>query len=83
LKRRRLKSPLLTSSHPQATYRANGGGYVQNEHPSHIWIVDVPAAPGSPQKARQITSGQFSEGDATWAKDGAKLFYTSNREAEP
>ena len=67
----------------KATYRANGGGYVQSERPSHIWTVDVPAVLGGPQKARQITDGQFSEGDINWAKDGAKLYYTSNREAEP
>jgi dipeptidyl aminopeptidase/acylaminoacyl peptidase len=67
----------------KAVYRANGGGYVQNEHPSHIWIVDLPAVPGTPQKARQITKGQFSESDINWAKDGSKLYYTSNRELEP
>ncbi len=67
----------------KAAYRSNGGGYVQNEHPSHIWIVDVPAAPGSPQKARQITNGPYAESDITWAKDGARIYYTSNRELEP
>ena len=67
----------------KATYRANGGGYTQSERASHIWVVDVPAAPGSPQKARQMTSGHFSESDITWAKDGAKIYYTSNRESEP
>ena len=67
----------------KATYRANGGGYTQSERASHIWLVDVPMVPGNAQKARQITSGQFSEGDIAWSKDGAKIYYTSNREAEP
>ena len=67
----------------KATYRSNGGGYTNAERASHIWVVDVPAAPGNPQTARQITSGSFSEGDITWAKDGAKIYYTSNRESEP
>jgi len=67
----------------KATYRANGGGYIQNEHPAHIWIVDLPAVLGTPGKSRQITSGQFSENDITWAKDGSKIYYVSNRELEP
>ena len=67
----------------KATYRSNGGGYTQSERASHIWIVDVPAAPGQPQKARALTSGPFTETDTTWSKDGAKIYYTSNRELEP
>lgn len=67
----------------KAQYRANGGGYIQGERASHIWIVDVPSVPGTPQKARQITDGKFSEGDIVWAKDCSKLYFTSNRELEP
>jgi len=67
----------------KATYRSNGGGYTNNERPAHLWIVDVPAVPAGAQKARQITSGAFSEGDIAWTKDGAKLYFTSNREREP
>ncbi|HEY3739089.1 MAG TPA: S9 family peptidase [Bryobacteraceae bacterium] len=67
----------------KAVYRANGGGYIQNEHPSHIWIVDVPSEPGTPQKARQITSGKFSESGITWSTDGSKIYYTTTRELEP
>ena len=67
----------------KAAYRANGGGYTQSERASHIWVVEVPVVPGVAQKARQITSGPFSEVDAIWAKDSAKIYYTSNREPEP
>ncbi len=66
----------------RAVYRSNGGGYTDPERPSHLWIVDVPAVPGTPGKARQITSGEFSETGAIWSKDSSKIFFTSNRVTE-
>jgi dipeptidyl aminopeptidase/acylaminoacyl peptidase len=63
----------------RAEYRENGEGYVDPDRPDHIWIVDVPRAPDGSQKARQVTSGAFSEGGITWSHDGSKLYFTSDR----
>jgi dipeptidyl aminopeptidase/acylaminoacyl peptidase len=67
----------------KAVYRANGGGYTQAERASHIWVVEVPAVLSAPQKARQVTSSRFTEGDPTWSKDASRLYFVSSREAEP
>jgi dipeptidyl aminopeptidase/acylaminoacyl peptidase len=62
-----------------AKYRMNGAGYFEMDRENHIWVVAVPANPGSAQKAKQITSGEFAEGDITWSKDSAQIYFTSNR----
>jgi dipeptidyl aminopeptidase/acylaminoacyl peptidase len=67
----------------RAAYRNNGTGYIDPDRPSHIWTVAVPKTPGDPQKARQITSGEFSEGDIVWSRDGSQIYFTSRRVVEP
>jgi dipeptidyl aminopeptidase/acylaminoacyl peptidase len=77
----------------RAVYRANGNpGYVDNEHHAHIFSVAVPAteiggsAPsaGSPVTLpTQVTDGEFSEGGMQWSPDGATIYFTSTRSAEP
>jgi len=67
----------------KAAYRSNGSGYNEPGRPSHIWTVAVPASPGAAEKARQVTNGEFSESDIVWSKDGAKIYFTSERVAEP
>ncbi len=65
-----------------ARYRMNGAGYQESDRNNHIWVVEVPQAPGRPQKAKPITSGDFSESDIAWAPDGSKIYFTSNRVKE-
>src|SRR5579883_278330 len=65
-----------------ARYRNNGSGFIDAERPGHIWVVDVPKTPGTAQKARQVTSGEFAESDATWSHDGSKIYFTSHREKD-
>ena len=67
----------------RAVYRSNGAGYPEADRPAHIWTVSVPDVLEKPQKANQITSGNFDEQSAFWSRDGAKLFFISNRVAEP
>ena len=67
----------------KAVYRMNGAGYLDPDRPNHIWSVTIPQVPGEPQKARQITSGEFSESDIVWSRDGAQIYFTSRRVAEP
>ena len=66
----------------RAEYRENGEGYIDADRPGHIWIVDVPRVPDSPQKARQVTTGEFGEGEITWSRDGSKIYFTSDRVKE-
>jgi dipeptidyl aminopeptidase/acylaminoacyl peptidase len=67
----------------KAAYRMNGEGYIDPERPSHIWTVPAAAMPAGAQKATQVTSGEFSESDIVWSRDGAKIYFTSNRVREP
>lgn len=64
----------------RAVYRSNGSGYVDFDRPAHIWTIS--AQPG-PQTAAQITTGIFSESAPSWSPDGARLYFTSNRDPEP
>jgi dipeptidyl aminopeptidase/acylaminoacyl peptidase len=66
-----------------AGYRMNGEGYIDSGRPSHIWTVAVPDAVASAQKAKQVTTGEFSGSDIVWSRDGAKIYFTSNRVREP
>lgn len=68
----------------RAVYRFNGAGYIDPKRPSHLWVVNVPAAlDGSPLPVPlQLTKGQFSENNAMWSPDGTKVYYVSNHVPE-
>ena len=66
-------------------YRANGVadfGFVDPDRPSHIWTVAVPDAAAPVATPRQVTSGEFAEGNVRWSPDGSRIFFTSNRVQE-
>ncbi|MGA3039608.1 MAG: S9 family peptidase [Bryobacteraceae bacterium] len=70
----------------KAAYRMNGEGYIDPDRPTHIWTVPVPPlqhVPAETEKATQVTTGEFSESDIVWSRDGAKIYFTSNRVREP
>jgi len=68
----------------RAQYRWNGGGYTDVNAHSHIWNVPAAIGPtGALPTMRQITFGDFDEGEPVWAPDGSKLYFTSNRRLEP
>ena len=67
----------------RAVYRHNGAGYEDSDRPAHIWTVDVPRNPAGPQKAKQVTTGEFAEAGATWSRDGARIYFVSRRVREP
>src|SRR4051812_45321460 len=66
-----------------AVYRANGAGYLDPKHVAHLWVVDVPASAEEPVAAKQLTTGKYDEDDPTWSRDGALLYFTTDRVAEP
>ena len=67
----------------KAVYRANGGGYTNPKMHSHVWTVSVPAVAGEKPKPKQITKGNFDEGNASWSPDGSRIYFVANRVAEP
>jgi dipeptidyl aminopeptidase/acylaminoacyl peptidase len=66
----------------EATYRNNGGGWAEQDRPSHVWVTDVTSG-GKIAKARQLTTGKYSESAQAWTNDGAKIYFTSTRVDEP
>jgi dipeptidyl aminopeptidase/acylaminoacyl peptidase len=68
----------------RAVYRANGNpGYVDNDHHTHVFAIEVPRSETATAAPRQLTDGEFDEGGTAWAPDGSKLYFVSTRVAEP
>ena len=68
----------------RAQYRWNGGGYTDPTAHSHIWTVPATiGVTGALPSFKQITFGDFDEGEPVWSPDGSRLYYTSNRRLEP
>ncbi len=68
----------------RAVYRANGNpGYVDNDHHTHLFAIEVPRSETATAAPRQLTDGEFDEGGTAWAPDGSKLYFVSTRVAEP
>lgn len=67
----------------RAVYRSDGGGYNDPTRPQHLWVIAAPKNPGEKPTPKQLTNGAFAEGNFTWAKDGSRIYFTTNRSAEP
>lgn len=67
----------------RAVYRADGGGYLDPTRPNHLWVIGVPHGAEDKPLAKQLTSGQFSEGNFVWARDSSRIYFTTNRDPEP
>ncbi len=67
----------------KAVYRSNGPGYLNPKVHAHIWTVSVPAATGEQPKPKQITKGNFDEGNLSWSPDGSRIYFVARRVAEP
>ena len=67
----------------KAVYRSNGPGYLNPKTHSHIWTVSLTGANGQMPKPKQITRGNFDEGNISWLPDGSRIYYMSRRTAEP
>jgi len=67
----------------KAVYRANGGGYLNPKAHAHLWTVSVPSATADQPKAKQITRGNFDEGNLSWSPDGSRIYFVARRVAEP
>src|SRR3989441_450275 len=67
----------------RAVYRSNGNPtYVELEKHGHIFTVSVSDTAGDKPAPKQITDGEFDEGDITWSRDGSTIYFTSTRMPE-
>jgi dipeptidyl aminopeptidase/acylaminoacyl peptidase len=67
----------------RAVYRSNGEGYLDAKRHEHIWVLNLPTAADELPKPKQLTSGEFDEGDVVWSKDGTRIFFLTRRVDEP
>ncbi|HKY43082.1 MAG TPA: S9 family peptidase, partial [Pyrinomonadaceae bacterium] len=67
----------------RAVYRADNSGFIDFKHPSHIWVVNAPKTGDEKVTPKQLTSGRFSQGSATWARDSSRIYFTWNQTEEP
>ncbi len=66
-----------------AVYRQNGEGYLDFKHPDHIWMLDVPTTSDELTTPRQLTKGDYDEGDVQWSPDGKTIYFLTQRVHEP
>jgi dipeptidyl aminopeptidase/acylaminoacyl peptidase len=67
----------------RAVYRNNDAGYLDFKHPGHIWVVTAPKTGDEKVTPKQLTSGHYSDGNVTWAKDSSRIYFTSDHRDEP
>jgi dipeptidyl aminopeptidase/acylaminoacyl peptidase len=67
----------------RAVYRSDGGGYNDPTRPNHLWVVAAPQNAGEKPTPKQLTNGQFAEGNFVWSGDNSRIFYFTNRNPEP
>jgi dipeptidyl aminopeptidase/acylaminoacyl peptidase len=67
----------------RGAYRSNGPGYLSPKIKTHIWTTPVPDAQGESPKPKQITRGNFDEGNISWSPDGKRIYFMTNRALEP
>jgi dipeptidyl aminopeptidase/acylaminoacyl peptidase len=67
----------------RAVYRDNDEGYLDFKRHDHIWLIDLPEAWDDPAKPRQLTSGDYDEGEVVWARDASRIYFLTSRVDEP
>ena len=66
-----------------AVYRQNGEGYLDFKHPDHIWVLDVPTTSDELTTPKQLTKGDYDEGELQWSPDGKTIYFLTQRVKEP
>jgi len=66
----------------QAEFRGDDEGYVDPAEHAHIWTVPAGMPGDEPAKARQVTTGAFDENAPQWSRDGARIYFVSDRAPE-
>src|SRR6266403_2056691 len=66
----------------QAEFRGDDEGYFDPAEHAHIWTVPAGMPGDEPAKAHQMTSGAFDEEAPQWSRDGARIYFVSDRKKE-
>lgn len=66
----------------RAIYRANGAGYLDTKHPTHIWVINAPRSGDDKVMPKQLTSGRYDDANVTWAKDSSQIYFDSDHTDE-
>ncbi len=66
----------------QAEFRGDDEGYFDPAEHAHIWTVPAGMPGDEPAKAHQVTSGAFDEEAPQWSRDGARIYFVSDRKKE-
>jgi dipeptidyl aminopeptidase/acylaminoacyl peptidase len=66
----------------RAVYRNNDAGYLDFNHPSHIWIVKAPRTGEDKVTPTQLTKTKWSDGNITWARDSKSIYFVSDHRDE-
>ena len=67
----------------RAVYRDNAKGYLDPKRHQHIWVLDLPTASDELTTPRQLTRGNFDEGEIVWSRDNLRLYFLTQRIEEP
>jgi dipeptidyl aminopeptidase/acylaminoacyl peptidase len=65
-----------------AEFRADDEGYLDPAEHSHVWTVPAAMPGDEAAKARQVTTGAFDENAPQWSRDGARIYFGSDRVPE-
>jgi dipeptidyl aminopeptidase/acylaminoacyl peptidase len=64
-------------------YRSNGDGLLDLRSHAHIWTVSATLPRDGVAEPRQLTSGSYDEEAPFWSADGSRIYFVSDRAAEP
>ena len=67
----------------RAVFRGDDEGYFDPGEHEHLWTVPAALGGDRPATAHQVTAGPFDETAPQWSRDGARLYFVSDRVAEP
>jgi dipeptidyl aminopeptidase/acylaminoacyl peptidase len=66
----------------RVVYRMNGEGYLDFDHPSHFWFMDI-AADGKATKPKQLTYGRLADSEPQWSPDSSRIYFFRDTSDEP
>ena len=81
-KKEGAKRRAMCSVITRAVYRFNGAGYLE-AGPSQPYLDgrSSQSPRRTPRRPKQVTSGEFSENEIVWSRDGSQIYFTSRARA--